>query len=179
MIKALGKLIAGINGNQRPGEIAGGFACGVFLGLLPGGNLFWWLFFLLFALVKIHKGAFLLSLLLSSLLLSFIDPLLHRSGYALLTAESLYPLWSWFAGQPLAGFTRFNNSLVMGALAFGLPIWLISYVLSRLFLQLYRRVIRDRFIRPKLIPWLKKIPLVKYVVVFFETLARAAEAAWH
>jgi uncharacterized protein (TIGR03546 family) len=178
MIGAIGKLIAGINGYQRPGEIAAGFACGLFLATLPGANLLWWVFFIAFALVKINKGAMLLTLLFFPPLMSLIDPLLHQLGYALLTWELLQPFYVWFAGVPLAALTRFNNSLVMGALALGLPLWILANILFRVFLKFYRSTIRDKFIRPKLVPWLKRIPLVKYLVFAFEALSRAAGAAW-
>jgi uncharacterized protein (TIGR03546 family) len=178
MIRAIGKLIAGINGYQRPGEVAAGFACGVFLGVLPGGNLLWWLLFFIFALVKINKGALLLALLLASATMGFLDPLLHNLGYAVLTAPPLYGVFAAFAGLPLAALTRFNNTLVMGSLVAAIPIWVLSYLLFRIFLKFYRSTVRDKFIRPKLVPWLKKLPLIKYVVAFFEALSRAAGAAW-
>lgn len=176
MIQSIGRLIAGLNAYQRPGELAAGFACGVLLGLLPGANLIWAAFFLAFSLVKINKGALLLTMIGFSALSPLVDPLFHRLGFSLLTWPALYDPFVSFAQLPLASFTRFNNTLVMGVLALALPLWVVSYASFRPMLAWYRRVIRDRFIRPKLVPWLKKLPLVKHLVVFVEAIAKAA--AW-
>lgn len=55
-----------------------------------------------------------------------LDPLLSRIGEFLLTEPSLAGLWSTFYNVPLLPWTRFNNSMVLGAFALGLcliPLW--------------------------------------------------------
>lgn len=178
MIRALARLVAGINGYQRPGEIAAGFAFGMILGILPGGNLLWWVLFFLFVLVKVNKGALLLAMLVGAALIPLLDPVLNSLGYAVLIWAPAGPIFTAFAALPLASFTRFNNSLVMGTLVLSPGIWIVSYLIFRLLLRFYRKVIRDRFIKPVLVPWLKKLPLIKYIVQFFEVLAKAAGAVW-
>jgi uncharacterized protein (TIGR03546 family) len=54
----------------------------------------------------------------------------HSVGVSLLELNLLKPCWNLISDLPLAGWTRFNNTLVMGAMAIGLlaafPVFRIS-----------------------------------------------------
>ncbi|AHC14358.1 TIGR03546 family protein [Salinispira pacifica] len=178
MLKSISRFFAAINGYQRPGELAAGAACGVILGVLPGGNASWWILFIVFALVKINKGAMILVMLLFMWLASSLDPLLHSLGYGILTAPALNPLFTRMASLPLVPLTRFNNTLVMGGLAAALPLWLISYAVFRLLVKFYRSYIRDTIIRPRLLPWIKRVPILRHMYRALEILFGAGEGVW-
>lgn len=178
MLKSISRFFAAINGYQRPGELAAGAACGVVLGVLPGGNASWWILFILFALVKINKGAMILVMLLCMWLASGLDPLLHNLGYEILTLESLNPLFSRMASMPLVPLTRFNNTLVMGGLAAAIPLWIISYGVFRMVVKLYRSYVRDTIIRPRLLPWIKRVPVLRHLYRALEFVFGSGEGVW-
>ena len=118
IISSSARILAALYSNKRPGEIAAGAALAVWAALIPGSSLLFWLVFLLIFFVKVNQAIALLVLALTLPVAPLLDPLLHRLGSAILTAESLYPLWSGLA--PWAAFTRFNNTVVMGGLTAGI-----------------------------------------------------------
>ncbi len=67
-----------------------------------------------------------------------LDPMINNIGRCLLTeTPSLRWLWSGLYHCPILPFTRFNNSLVMGGLAFCLFLALPVYALSHFMLRKY------------------------------------------
>lgn len=160
MIKALARLIVSLNANSRPAEIAAGAAFGVILALVPGGNLLWYAFFVLAFLVKINLAATFLVLGLGRLVVSLADPALDALGWLVLTLPALEPAFTAIARSPVAGWTRFNDTVVMGGLVAGIVLWAPVHLLFLFLVKLYRRRIRKRIASSRLAKAIAKVPFV-------------------
>ncbi len=167
-IKWIAALIIAINANTRAGEIAAGAACGFLLALLPAGNLLWIALFLIFFFTKINLGAEFLFIALFKLPVSLLAGLLHGIGYFVLTQPVLQEIFTALYNIPLIPYTRFNNTVVMGALITGIVLWLPFFFLLRLLVLLYRKNLMDKIAGSRLAVRFRRLPLVL-------SIARAAQ----
>lgn len=143
-LRALKDLLLALHGGTEPRHLAAGFALGAALGLVPKGNLFGAVFFLLFFLFNVDKGMALLSAGLFTLAGYALDPVAHALGWMLLKAGPLHGLWTALYDLPVVPLTRFNNTVVLGNAVLGV---LLYYPLYRGFLKglaLYDRRLRAR-----------------------------------
>jgi uncharacterized protein (TIGR03546 family) len=164
MIRYIAKVFAALNAHGRPGEIAAGAACGLVLALIPGGNLLWFFLFLLFFFLKINTAMMFLVLALGKLLLSFLDPVLHEIGLAVLTLSAFEGIFTWLFNLPVLPLTRFNNTIVMGGLIGGIILWIPFFILGRIAVRAYRKVIRNRIADSKFVKGIKKVPLFSKLI---------------
>jgi uncharacterized protein (TIGR03546 family) len=168
----IARIIASLNANQRPGEIAAGAAMGVLLALMPAGNLLWIAIFVLTVFLKLNLGIELLVLLLLRPLAPLADPLLHQVGAAILTSVGLEALFTTLYNLPLLPFTRFNNTVVMGALAAGVALWVPVFLLARVLVRVYRKHIHPRLAESRIVKAIQRIPIVSRVLSVSRRLQR-------
>ena len=159
----IARLIAGLNANRRPGEIAAGIATGVLLALMPAGNLLWVAILLLTVFTAINLGIQLLVVALLSGPAALLDPLLHRLGLAVLTNDALSGLFNAVYQVPLVPFTRFKNTVVMGGLVAGVILWVPMFFLGRVLVRVYRGVIHPRIAESRAVKDFQRIPLVSRI----------------
>lgn len=164
MISFIAKIIVGLNNNSRPWEMASAIAFGVWLALLPGGNLLWIVLFIIAFFLKQNKGALLLSLALFRLITPLVDPLLDKIGYALLNVTFLQDFYTQFYNIPLVPYSNFNNSIVMGGFISGLILWVPLFLLFLTLVKLYRKKIAPMFSDSKIIKALKKVPFFSKII---------------
>ncbi len=162
-IRGIARVLVAINSNQRAGEIASAIALGFLLALIPAGNLLWWLILILTLFLRINLAAELLALALFKLIVPLLDGLLHAVGYAILTAPPLQGLFTHLYNVPLVPFTRFNNSIVMGAFITGLILLVPLYFLFRWLVRLYRKKIRDKIANSKIVKTFQRFPIVSAI----------------
>ncbi|QTQ12192.1 TIGR03546 family protein [Treponema parvum] len=160
MIRYIIKLFKALNANTNPNEIAHAFGIGFMLGLMPKTNLLWYLLFIFFLLLRINKGAYFLILLLFSFAAPVFDPLLNSLGYAVLKFAPLEGLFATLLDIPFVGFTRFNNTIVMGSLVLGIIAYVPMFILGRLFIVFWRKVITPKIKQNPIMKAFYKIPLV-------------------
>lgn len=158
------RLIASLNASRRPGEIAAGIAMGLWLALLPAGNLIWVALFLITVFLKLNLAIGLLVLAVISPVAGAADGSLHLLGAAVLTTEGMEPLFTQLYNLPLVPFTRFNNTVVMGALLSGAILWIPVFLLGRLLVRVYRRSIHPRLAESKIVKAVHRIPGVSRLV---------------
>jgi len=164
MFKKLVKLLKLLNSNSKASQIANSFCIGMILGLMPKNNLLWFMILVFFMFVRIHKACYGLMILVGALIAPSLDPLFDKVGYAILTFA---PMENTFAGMlevPFVGFTRFNNTIVMGSLACGLIAYIPVFFLAEGFIYVWRRYVAPAFIKSKFLNFFYKIPLVKKIV---------------
>jgi len=149
-----------LNANANPGEIAHAFSIAMLLGLLPKNNLLWYLLFVFFLFVRINKGAYFLLLILFSMLAPLGDPIFNSVGYKVLTLPALEGAFSTLIEIPFVGFTRFNNTIVMGSLIAGIILYIPVYILGRIFVKQWRTVIASRIRKNPIMKAFYKLPLV-------------------
>ena len=141
-----------------PKQLAFGVALGMVLGLLPKGNLLAIACMAVFCAARINLGVGTLAALVFSGLAVFLDPLTHVIGMSVLTAEWLRPAWTMLYNLPVAPWTRFNNTIVLGNLLVGLVLFYPTY---RVGVVVFTRIsprIAEVINRSSIARWLWKKP---------------------
>jgi len=173
MIKAIARLIVALNSNTKKSQIAAGIAWGLLLGLIPFGNFFWIVLFLVSFFFTMHHGlkiAFMFALMaLSSLIARPLDSL----GWVILNLDSLKPLFTQMYNMPFVPFTQFNNTLVAGGLAAGVVLWLPLFLLLLPVVEIYRNKMAPKFRNSKIVQKIGKSPLLIAVDKAVQALGKA------
>lgn len=163
MLKRFLKIFKALNSNSHPGEIAHAISIALLMGFLPKDNVTWYIFTFFFLFIRINKGVFALFTLLFSILSQFLDTLFDSIGYQILTFTPLEPFFAKLLEIPFVSFTKFNNTIVMGALILGLILYIPFYFLTRGFLKLWRNKLTPFIRKTKLIQYISKLKLIKKI----------------
>ncbi|MBR5966535.1 MAG: TIGR03546 family protein [Treponema sp.] len=168
MLKWISGLFKALNANQNPAEMAHGFALGVMLGLIPKNNALWYLVLVFFLFVRINKPTYLLTMLVVSYFAWMLDPVFDSLGYAVLTLKPLESAFAFLVDVPFVGFTKFNNSIVMGSFLFSLIIYIPLFVLGIFFVKFWRAKIAPSFIRSPFYKAVSNLPVIGKIFEAFE-----------
>lgn len=160
MLNYIVNFIKSLNSNSKPSQIANSFCIGMVLGFMPKDNVFWYLLFIFFAFVRINKAGYYIMIAIVSLFAFLLDPIFDVIGYWFLNLEFLRPLFAFLLDVPFVGFTKFNNTIVMGSFLFSLLIYIPFYVLFFFGVKLWRKKIAPKFNDSKILKALYKIPVV-------------------
>lgn len=163
MLKKLIKLLKFLNSNSKASQIANSFCIGMILGLLPKDNLLWYVVLLFFMFVRIHKACYGIMILLGALIAPSLDPFFDKIGYMVLTYGTLENPFASLLEVPFVGFTRFNNTIVMGSLFCGLVAYIPVFFLVEGFVFVWRRYVAPVFIKSKVMKVFYKVPLVQKI----------------
>lgn len=134
-----------LNSDTGRNQLAAGLACGIILGFAPFVSLQTLLVLLLVFFFRIQLGAAFLSAFFFKLVAFLTDPVADVLGRAVLESEGLRPLFVSLYNMPLVPMTRFNNSIVMGSMIFGLVLAVPSFFLFRNLIDKYRATVVARF----------------------------------
>jgi uncharacterized protein (TIGR03546 family) len=170
MLSLLAKLLAALNANSRPGEIAAAAAFGLMLALIPGGNLLWFALLVIVFLLKVHLASALIVMAAGKLIAPLADPLLEQAGLFILNRPALAPFFTSMANAPLLPYTSFNHSLVMGGFAAGMLLWVPVFLLFIPLVNLYRNTLRPKLAESRLVKGFQRFPLVNKL---FKATAKA------
>ena len=168
MLKWISNFFKALNANQNPAEIAHAFALGVMLGLIPKNNALWYLILVFFLFVRINKPAYLLTMLVVSYFAWMLDPVFDSLGYAILTFKPLESAFAILIDIPFVGFTKFNNTIVMGSFALSLLIYIPLFALGVLFVKFWRAKIAPSFIRSPFYKAVQNLPVIGKIFEAFE-----------
>ena len=163
MLKKIIKLLKTLNGNSHPGEIAHAICLALLLGLIPKNNALFYVVTVFCLFMRINKITFVLMTTVFSLLGHLIDPFLDNLGWWILNLNFLKPVFSSLLEVPFLGFTRFNNTIVAGALITGIVLYIPLYWISRLIIWFLRAKIIPLVRKSKLILALSKLPFIKKI----------------
>jgi len=122
-------------------------------GFTPLVSLHNFVVLLLVLILRVNLSAFLLGLAVFSGLGYLLDPLFNWNGLQILTASSLEGLWTSIYNSTLGRMTRFNNTLVIGSLAFSLLLFVPLYFLSNIMILRYREHV---------LAWVEKTRLMQF-----------------
>ena len=164
MVNYFQQMFKSLNANRAPGELAHAFALGMLLAFVPKGNLLWIFLFILTFFLRINRGTLFLSIILGSIFIPLVDPFFDTTGYAILTHPALTPTFAKWLDTPFVAFTRFNNTIVMGGLAWGIILYIPFYILARIFIRLWRNTLCAYFKRSKVYQFLMKVPFIKLIL---------------
>jgi uncharacterized protein (TIGR03546 family) len=121
--------------DNTPSQLALGFALGMVIGLVPKGNLIAISLMIVLSAIRVNLGMGMLSAFEFSWAGVLLDPFTHRIGEALLTTDQLGSFWTGLYNQPMAPWTKFNNTIVLGSFVLGMtlliPIFLIAKPIFR------------------------------------------------
>ena len=163
MLKGIAKLVLALNGNIKKSQIASGIAWGVLLGLVPAGNFFWIVLFIVSFFFRHNHGAKIFGMAIIKCFAPVLVYQVHAFGEWILYIEALKPFFTSMYNMPFVPFTKFNNTVVMGGLAGGVILWLPIFVLFMLLIPLYRNHLAPRIRESKLVKTIVKFPLFKLV----------------
>lgn len=150
-----------LHGGSDPRHLAAGFALGAALGLIPKGNLFALIFFLLFFLLRLNKGTALMSAAVFTPAGYLIDGAAHKTGLALLKSPALSGLWTALYDMPVVPLTRFNNTVVLGNLVFGVVLFVPLYFAFLAFVTWYAANLAAKVEKLKVVQALKGLGWVQ------------------
>lgn len=168
MLKWISNLFKALNANQNPAQIAHALALGVMLGLMPKNNALWYLVLVFFLFVRINKPTYLLTMLVVSYFAWILDPLFGSIGYSVLTFKPCEGLFALLVDIPFVGFTKFNNTIVMGSFLFSLLIYAPLFFLGILFVKFWRAKIAPSFIKSPLYKAVQNLPVIGKIFEAFE-----------
>jgi uncharacterized protein (TIGR03546 family) len=178
MIKAIAKLILVLNSNEKKTQIAAGFSWGVLLALLPSGNVFWLVLFVVSLFFRHNQGAKLLVMVLLKLAMPLVHPATDRLGWAILHIENLQPFFTTLYNMPFVPFTRFNNTLVAGGLVAGIALWLPVFFLIIVLVPLYRNSFLPKVVNSKIVKAVKQLPFVSKIGETIATLKESYDSGF-
>lgn len=152
LLQPIRLLVRAFTDQDSPKQIAMGLALGAVIGLVPKGNLLAAVLMMIVCGSRVNLGAATLSAFVFSWVGMLTDPLTHRIGLALLSHDTLTPMWTSFYNAPIIPWTKFNNTVVLGSFVFGV---VLLYPLYRALLPMVVRL------QPKLQERLRKWWLAK------------------
>ncbi|MDR2543701.1 MAG: TIGR03546 family protein [Treponema sp.] len=168
MIKPIAKVILAFNGNAKKSQIAAGFAWGILLGLIPTGNFFFIILFLVSFFFRHNHWTKIFAItilkLLSPLLIYGIDGF----GGLILHIKVLEPFFTTLYNMPFIPFTGFNNTLVAGGLVLGVILFVPSFFLFWWLVTLYRNHLAEKIRNSKTLQSIAKSPLLKFIGKAFQ-----------
>ena len=103
--------------SDSPRQLAAGVTLGLFIGLIPKGNLLSIGLSVAMFATMVNLGVGMITAIIASFVAQFTDPIASGIGNTILTQPQLAVIWQWFATMPVVPWTRFNNTVVMGNLA--------------------------------------------------------------
>ncbi|MFQ5864922.1 MAG: TIGR03546 family protein [bacterium] len=164
-LKFLSKFIKVLRAGESPRLIAGGFTMGFVIGLTPFWTLQNMVILAVAILTKVNLAAAFLSLFLFSFIAYLFDPLFHDIGYFILVnIEALKGIWTALYNWPIAPFTRFYNTIVMGSLATALILAYPIYTLTQRGIIVYRKSWAEKIEKSKFVKAVKGSSLFKWYV---------------
>jgi len=120
-----------LSGQSAPGQLSMGLALGILVGLVPKGNLLAIVLGMMLAASRVNLGIAAAAIVCCSFASPLLDPISHRIGSWLLSQPGLANFWTWLYNQPVAPWTGFYNSVVLGSFIVGLLLLYPAHRLSR------------------------------------------------
>ncbi|MBW2558938.1 MAG: TIGR03546 family protein [Deltaproteobacteria bacterium] len=163
MLRYLFKLIRAMHSDTDPRQISLGFSLGMILGLTPLYSPHNLIVFLAILFFRVNVGAAILSWGVFSVLAFLLDPAFNQIGMFILAGTGILTgLWTSLYNMTLFPYTRFNNTIVMGSLAFSILASYPVYWGGKLLVLKYRETFMDRFNKWKVIQVLKTSNMYKW-----------------
>lgn len=145
ILKQIFGLLKLLNSDTGENQIAAGVACGLILGFAPALSLQTLLVFILIILFRIQAGAAFASAFFFAMVAYIFDPVFDSVGRSILEMQSLKPTFTTLYNMPIVPFTKFYNSVVMGAGAVAIGMFPIMFVLTKIFVKKYREKVVSKF----------------------------------
>lgn len=139
-------MVRTLRGEDSPRQVAMGIALGMVMGLIPVDSLFSVIIATVIMATRVNMFSAIVSGFFFVWLGHAIDPLLHRIGAFILTADFLTATWTWLYERPIVPWTRFNNTVVMGSLALSAALFYPVFQISESLLKKYGSSVHRRLL---------------------------------
>ncbi len=164
MFKYIKSFFLALNTNAHPGDIAHAVSLGLLLAFIPKANLLWAFLFFFILFIRINKGSFFLTLILTSFIVPFADVLVESLGYGILSLHFMEGIYTSLYQTPFVGLTRFNNTMVAGGLAAGLIVYIPMYFIFLFLVNTYRKTVQQKIVNSKFAKVFVQLPLIKQII---------------
>lgn len=117
--------------DATPHQMALGCAFGVWVGLVPKGNLLAVGLMMVLCSLRVNLAVGLMAVFVMSWTGMLLDSITHQVGSVLLKSEMLKPLWTVMYDTIVFPWTDFNNTVVLGSFMLGIALFVPTYLVSR------------------------------------------------
>ena len=155
MLTMFAKLLAALNSESSPRQLALAIALGMVVGLTPLLNIHNLLILLLAFVLKINLSAFFLAIATFSGFAIITSAPLAGFGESLLGNPGLYQLWTGFYQVTVFKLFHFHHTLTLGSLVAGLALFLPVMLLSHWLIVSYRHSMKAFVEKFKIVQSLK------------------------
>ncbi|OQW52176.1 MAG: TIGR03546 family protein [Proteobacteria bacterium SG_bin7] len=149
LLKQIFAFLKLLNSDTGTNQIASGIAAGFILGMAPTFSLQTILIIILLFFFRIQIGAATLSAFFFKFVAFIFDPVFNEMGKKILEMDSLKELFATMYNMPIVPFTRFNNSIVMGAGVTSIVLAPFIYVIGKVLVIKYRVAVVQKFKQTK------------------------------
>ncbi|UCD71121.1 MAG: TIGR03546 family protein [Syntrophobacterales bacterium] len=165
-LRLIGKIFRILSAEATPKQIAGGVILGMIIGLTPTFSLHNIVVVFLILVIKVNLTAAILSMFAFDLIGYGVDPISDWVGYAILTSDTLRPLWIEAYNAAIIPFTRFNNTIVMGSLVISLILLYPIFRLAKYGVERYRSDLAATFQQWRIVRAAKMSRFYRYYQTF-------------
>ncbi len=138
ILKQLFNFIKLLNSDTGLNQLSAGIVCGFILGLSPVFSLQTILVIFVIFFFRVQIGAAFVASFFFAMIAYLLDPLFHQVGCYILEMNSLRGLFITLYNVPLVPFTKFYNSVVMGAGIVSILFAPLIFFLSKILINKYR-----------------------------------------
>lgn len=149
ILKQLFQFLRLLNSDTGTNQIATGIAAGFILGMTPVFSLQTLLVLVIIFFFRVQIGAAFITAFFFKFIAYLLDPVFHSVGVAVLSIESLQPLYTTLFNMPIVPFTRFYNSIVMGSGVVSFLMAPIVFYASKILVYKYRQSVVEKFKKTK------------------------------
>lgn len=166
ILKQLFNLFKLLNSDNGENQLAAGIACGLILGFAPGFSIQTILVVTIIFFFRVQMGAAFTSAFFFSIIAWMLDPVFDSIGQVVLELSAFKSLYTIMYNLPILPFTKFYNSVVMGAMVVAVILFPIVFILSKLLIVKYRVNVVAKFQETKFFKALKATKFYKWYVKY-------------
>ena len=145
ILKQIFGLLKVLNSDTGENQISAGVACGLIMGFSPALSLQTLLVFIIIFLFRVQAGAAFASAFFFAMVAYVFDPVFDNVGQVILEMNSLEPTFKTLYNMPIVPFTKFYNSVVMGAGVVAIAMSPFIFILTKVFVKKYRATVVAKF----------------------------------
>ena len=168
ILKQLFALLKLLNSEKGEKSIAVGFACGLILGFAPVFSLQTLLVIFVILLFRVQAGAAFASAFFFAFIAWVLDPVFDSVGSVILEMDVFSGIFTTLYNMPIIPFTKFNNSIVMGAGIVSIILSPFIYVISKKMIVKYRVTVVKRLEKTKFWKAVKATSFYKWYAKYTE-----------
>lgn len=168
ILKQIFAFLKVLNSDTGENQIAAGVACGLILGFAPVFSLQTLLMIIVLFFFRIQLGAAFSSSFFFALMAWMLDSLFDQVGGVILELDSLKSLFTTMYNMPIVPFTKFYNSIVMGAGVVSIALAPIIFFVSKKLIVKYRVSVLTKFENTKFWKAVKATKFYKWYAKYDE-----------